>query len=162
MKTLAFISFIIFIGYILFILFRFGLLPSISQSYYALEGEKKGLGVVFYLVFMTMIFTLIPYWLEITSENTQFIAFLSAAGLGFVGAAPAFKLDLEGKVHVISAKACAVFSVLWIVFNSTLPIIIVTLSLYPIAFMLIRLLGNKTYFLEMAAFLGLYIAILLK
>lgn len=44
----------------------------------------------------------------------QFLAFLSGTGLIFVGAAPCFKLELEGKVHYIATGVCGVASLVWI------------------------------------------------
>jgi hypothetical protein len=53
-------------------------------------------------------------WLDATPETWQFLAFLSVAGLCFVGTAAAFKEEFVAKVHFTAAGVCAVASQLWI------------------------------------------------
>ncbi len=53
-------------------------------------------------------------WLDATPEQWQFLAFLSVAGLCFVGAAAAFREDFVARVHYAGAGVCAVASQLWI------------------------------------------------
>lgn len=53
--------------------------------------------------------------LKITSENYQFLAFLSCASIVFVAFAPDFRSDdLTDKVHTISAITGLILSQLWI------------------------------------------------
>lgn len=85
---------------------------SISDTYYQLEkrGKKKRL---FQLAMIVPAMLLLPAWLECSSENTQFLAFLACGGLMFVGAAPCFKLELDGKVHYAATAICGTSAILW-------------------------------------------------
>lgn len=82
---------------------------SISAIYYAL-GMR---GWLFQLCMASVSLTLLPVWLSVSSEHTQWMAFLSCASLLFVAAAPSFRLEMEGRVHYCSAVVCCVCAVLW-------------------------------------------------
>lgn len=82
---------------------------SLSATYYTL-GENKW---VFQAWLGVVVATLFPVWAQLGNENHQCLAFLACASLLFVAAAPAFKLELEGKVHYTSAVVCCVCAVLW-------------------------------------------------
>lgn len=81
------------LSYLITIVILFGVLKSISQSYY----EVKGFGKAIFTLFIWSIS--IPMMI-IGSTPLMFFA---GALLSFVGAAPAFKEEMEGKVHVIGA-----------------------------------------------------------
>jgi len=101
MKTLYTIMTLVFILYVTYIRIYFGKLPSISDSWYKLKFKP--------------LFTLFCWGFAIPAmllgfelaENTpyQFIIFLAASGILFVGTAPDFKAEqgLDRKVHYIGA-----------------------------------------------------------
>ena len=65
-------------------------------------------------------FLCVPTYIEKTSENTQFLAFLAIAGLAFVGAAPLVKFsddEIQFRVHKVGAIICATCSQLVLIFN---------------------------------------------
>lgn len=82
---------------------------SISATYYML-GKR---GWIFQTVMILVGFLLMPAWISIAKEQHIFLAFLSCASLMFVAAAPAFRLELEGKVHYASAAVCCTCAVFW-------------------------------------------------
>lgn len=85
---------------------------SISATFYKLKHP--------YWFMATMWLTaglLMPAILEISKPGTEFLAFLACAGMLFVGAAPKFREEFEGKVHQSGAIMCVVFSQLWVAFN---------------------------------------------
>lgn len=108
------VSLVIIFGYLTFVIAKFGIPRSISDTYYLL-GKK---GWLFQLALFGTAFTVVPVLIDRSSENTQFLAFLACAGLAFVAAAPMFKMELEGKVHYVSAAVCCCGLVLWQVFNA--------------------------------------------
>lgn len=117
---LAIVSFLIFATYNTAIVWKYGMPSSLSDTFYILQNQKKGLGYLFTGMMWTMAFTLVPAWVEISDaiggweSNLTFLAFLAAASIVFVGSAPAFRnVGIENKVHMISAKLCAVFSIAW-------------------------------------------------
>lgn len=154
------ISLSIFTLYIAFILIKFGLIPSISQSYYELEKIKKGYGWIFTFWAWGVTFFLLPTLLDYCSENTKFLAFLTAMGLCFVGIAPRFK-TFQKYIHFISAGVCLAGSFLIIIFNASLLLIIASGLIYLSAI----LIGVKykkdilTLLIELAAFTSLYLSL---
>lgn len=130
---------------------------SISDTYYQLEkrGKKKWL---FQLAMIVPAMLLLPAWLECSDENIQFLAFLSCGGLMFVGAAPCFKLELDGKVHYAATAICGTSAVLWTCFSGMwyIPLI---------AILITAGLGIKyrkwMFWIECAAFVSTYIAVIL-
>lgn len=89
---------LIFVLYIGYIIYRFGVLPSISESWYRLEPLRK-----------SFLFTLFCYSLSMlmlfqTNETTAWF-FASGAGLAFVGTATMFKWSgaYTDKIHGLGA-----------------------------------------------------------
>lgn len=170
---LTLIGMLFFTVYNIVILYKFGVPVSLSDSFYLLNGVKKGLGFLFTAMMVSMAFCLMPGWLEITetitswSKNFTALPFLAAAGIAFVGAAPAFrKNEVEKLVHGISAYLAAAFSILWI----CIVCYEVALIVLPISVFVIVVLGlstktlksSKIYWLEMLAFLATFATILIE
>lgn len=158
MTTLFYIGVLLFISYLISILVRIGIkkLPSLSHSYLELEKIKKGQGVLFQLTLVSMVFLLMPQLLELTPVDFQFVAFLAAAPLMFVGVAANF-MDggMAKKVHYTAAYISAGLSLLLVIllaiFVNWLVILTVPIAL-AIFYSLFKKYGQKTFFLEMAAF----------
>lgn len=157
---------ILFTAYLLFIL-QFKGIGSISQSYYELQKKYK-CGFVFTVFCYTLLALVLPIGLSI-SQDYQFLIFLAAAGLGFVGTAPIFdgrlknrneKIILAQRVHYIGALVCLVMSLLWIIFATNLwyiPAILYTLAILA-AF---RFKKQYLLIIEIAAFYSLLITLLI-
>jgi hypothetical protein len=114
------VSLLLFLAYNIGIVSKFGIPPSLSQSYYLLNGVKKNLGFLFTGMMLTMAFTLLPAWLELGevvspwSSYLNPLVFFTCAAIAFVGAAPAFKTNkLEGTVHKVAAIVAAACSMIW-------------------------------------------------
>lgn len=84
-----------------------GIPVSLSATYYALGRW----GWVFQAVLFSVGLCLFPLWVGVTDYD--WLAFLSCGGVLFVAAAPAFRLELEGVVHYVSAAVCCVCAVAW-------------------------------------------------
>lgn len=92
--------------------------PSLSASVFNLPTNKRWIWTV---VLTAVCFLCVPTYIEKTSENTQFLAFLAIAGLAFVGAAPLVKFSddkMQFRVHEIGAIICAACSQIHLVFNN--------------------------------------------
>lgn len=89
---------LVFVSYIGYIIYRFGVLPSISESWYKLETLRIG------PLFTLFCWTLSSLMLFQTNETTGWF-FASGAGLAFVGAATMFKWSgaHTDKVHGLGA-----------------------------------------------------------
>lgn len=125
---LVIIALVVFLAYLVGVVCLFGIPASISDTYYLLEKKRKGLGWLFTVMCWIVGGLLLPALLNITSESFQFTAFLSCAGLIFVGAAPQFKLQLTGIVHYSSAGVCVMFSQLWTALSRWWVLLLVWLS----------------------------------
>lgn len=112
--TISFIIMIsIFVSYVSFIMIKFGILPSISDSYYKLSTKLKPLFTLY-----CWGFALPAAIIGLTlSEGSpfQFLIFLAVSGIMFVGASPNFKYGMDKSVHTISAIIGVVFSQLFII-----------------------------------------------
>ena len=107
---------------------------------------------------------LLPAWLELSEGSPfQFTAFLAAAGILFVGAAPAFKSSsLENSVHMVSAVVAAIFALLWVILVSKMWLLIV-LWLAFIALIAVLTKSVKSsyiYWLETVAFMATFTSII--
>lgn len=98
-------STIIFFGYIALVWIKFGILPSISDSYYYF---KKIPGLFFFAMFGT--------GLPITIFAETGLLFFAGSFIVLVGAAGAFRQELIGKVHVIGAVGSIVLGMvsIWV------------------------------------------------
>lgn len=147
------LSMIILFGYLAFVVAKFGIPKSISDSFYLL-GKK---GWMFQVTLFLVAFMVMPLLIDRSSEDTQFLAFLACAGLAFVGAAPLFKMELEGKVHYVSAAICCGGLVLWQVFNAcwVVPIVCFLAVLIP-------MLKDKKYmwWLEIGTIVSVYVSLI--
>lgn len=155
------IAFLIFIIYVGFIITRYPHLESISGSFYEFEKTKKGLGALFIFWAWSQVFLLIPYLLENTPDPFQIFAFLPCLGLGFVGAAPFFKDLSQSKIHFAGAGICLLGSLAWIIAFNPLVYTLVAAIVYILFIILSIFIPKKVVlFIELAAFISLYIVVL--
>lgn len=130
---------------------------SISDTYYQLEkrGRKKWL---FQLAMIVPAMLLLPAWLECSRENIQFLAFLACGGLMFVGSAPCFKLELDGKVHYVSTAVCGISAILWTCLSGMW---YVSLGMIAFAVVMGICYSKWMFWLECAAFASTYMAVMM-
>ena len=145
----TFISVFIFTAYLLWCYFMFGILKSVSASYYELAKMNKG-----------FIFTLVLWGFSlpvmIAGDSAWF--FLAGSAIFFVGAAPEYKYKLEGDVHYAAAVLSILFGLIGIVDKGDWEI---ALGL-AVGIALLRLVKNYTYWQELLAFNGITLYIILR
>lgn len=133
----------VFISYLAFILIKFkGPLPSISDSWYSLEGVKKHLFTFFCWSIGVMMF------MQTNGETGLF--FLSGTGLCFVGAATMFRQSLTGQVHAVGAIVAIMgaFAAIFFERGQIIPLLIFGLSI-----LFILPSRNRVFWIEISAFL---------
>lgn len=147
-------SIIVFLVYVGVTQKLFGITPSISASHYKWREKGRIYEILFTLFCWGITFTVLPIWLDVSPENVQFLAFLSAAGLGFVGASPLFMDDkLENTVHSTAAILCITASFVW-AFIAGNPLF--ALAMFAgIVFVYFKI-QNKVYWAEIIAFIHLF------
>lgn len=137
----------VFLSYVLYLTYRFGVLPSISESHYRLSEIRKG-----------YLFTLFCWVLSITmifqTNETSPLFFLSATGLAFVGAASMFKWDgaQTAFVHYIGASLGIAGALIGLMYeySNPHPVAIFILSTLILKLFSIR---NAIWWVEIIAFL---------
>lgn len=153
-----------FLIYNIIALVLFGVPKSLSMTYYLFKDRVEYMKWLFPGMMTLLTFFLVPCWLEISEgSNFQFLAFLSAASILFVGAAPAF-LDskLENLVHQVSAYFAAAMAILWICLVTPYwwIILIVLVIISAVAIVTKTWKTGYIYWLEMVAFLSTFASIL--
>lgn len=160
LSLLLILMILVFFSYILFIVTKYGVLESISDSYYSLPCSLKFLFTFFCWGF-SLPAAIIGFSL---SEYSiwQFFMLFAAGGIMFVGASPNFKMDFEGDIHNISAYIGVVSSQLFIflVFEN-LKFILPTFIITSILLFLLKV-KNLIWWIEILAFLFILITFYLK
>lgn len=114
----------ILLGYTLLMIKAGGKVPSsLSASVFDLKPSQRWIWTVTICV---VCFLCVPTYIDKVSENTKFLAFISIAGLAFVGAAPLVNRkdnNMQFQVHQWGAIVCAVCSQLVLVFNQPLMLV---------------------------------------
>ena len=158
MTALYITSILVFVLYTVIILKTFGVLPSISDSYYALR--KHNILSLFTFFCWGTAFPLMIYWIELLPNDLDFLPFIACGGLLFVGASPAFRdLELERKVHSISAIICAIAAYTWTFLYGSIFLGINFILLSIVLYFILK--RNKIYWLELIAFANIYTQLLI-
>lgn len=153
---LTILQLFIFVTYVGYICYRFGVLPSISESHYKLNEVRSG-----------YLFTLFCWALAITmvfqSNESSPLYFFSGVGLAFVGAAAQFKWTGANIhiVHYLGAFVGIAAALAGLYFESELwqPSIIFTTSVIIIVLGKVK---NPTFWIEIVAFLVIITGLLVR
>lgn len=145
------ISLFIFISYCLWSYWKCGIVTSLSETHYY---NKKWM---FPITIILCSILVLPYWLEVSNENYEFLPFISCAGLILLGAAPLFK-DEDRKIHIGSVYVAGISALIWaFLTNWIIPCILII----P---MLALILKYKTYrilIMELSMFICIYLMLLI-
>ena len=145
MITLYFIMLTVFITYVGFIWSKYGVLPSISDSYYELP---KKIDFLFILFCWGFAFPAVIIGVDLTDN---FLMFLAGGGIIFVGAAAAFNQELTQTVHEIGAFGGVIFSQLSIAFDFKMYYVNVIFVVLGLLILLTKI-KNRIWWLELVAF----------
>lgn len=144
-----------------------GVPSSISATFYAMD-HKLWFGATMWLTAGL----LMPAILEISTENSEWAAFLACVGMILVGLAPNFKEEFEGKIHTTGATMCLLFSQVWVGFNNPWLLLAWLIYLIPAAILTWRnyreikdwylafLLTKPMFWVEIVALATTYLTIL--
>ncbi len=143
------ISFVSFITYIIFIWSKYGVLPSISDSFYKTKNAFS-----FYVFILSVA-------LPLMIAGDTGLMFSAGALLTFVGAAAAFKDKLTGTVHVIGAIGGILLGFLSMIVDFHLwYITAIELLFIGIAYLI--KMKNKTWWVEIVSFILIMIGLLIS
>lgn len=145
----AVLSLILMTAYILVFIFKHGVPPSLSESFYVIRHK-----VTFSLTLAATGALVIIPWIEV-SQRGEGLAFLAVAGMMFVAASPQFKESLSREVHYVAASIMAAACIAWEILNGGVWI--------PLGVFLIIGLCNKKniiFWLEIGLFLDAELSII--
>lgn len=154
---LTIISMLLLASYVAYAVKVCGLPWSISDTYYQLEKRLRPKWL-FQLAMIAPAMLLLPAWLDNSPGSIQFLTFLSCGGLMFVGSAPCFKLDLDGKVHYIATSVCGLSAILWM---CLVGVWYIPLVCFMTAGYLIYRYSKPLFWIECAAFISTYLSIMI-
>lgn len=140
------------------LLSKFGIPPSLSESYYNLGG-KDGKGYLFYIMLLVTVFLMITPMVQAAGGW----GFLCGLGLLFVGAAPAFKGDsgIDKILHPVGAIACAASAALILIHIGEWGWLVASAFFaWGIAYATMTMRQCYIFWLEMAAFYGLFAGVI--
>lgn len=139
-KYLLITSFTIFTLYIIGVMVVYGVLPSISDSYYHIPQGYK-------LIFS---FALIGFAFPIVMFDKKFLNFIAGGLICFVAVSPDFHLVYEGDIHYACAVGGVIFGMLslWINYKGWKYVVVFIL----LAMLVILTLPNATWWVEVLAF----------
>ena len=149
MTLLVLFSLAVFATYLIIMSKLHGIQPSISDNYYVSKHPWT-----FTLAMWTVAFMMLPPMLSAATEAFQFTAFLSCAGIAFVGAAAAYKQSMTNTVHTIGAVIAALFAIIW---AYTICPPLPTIAILAAVNILLSKVSNKIYWIEIIAFIVTYL-----
>lgn len=111
--------------YAVMVTIRSGIPCSISETYYRIENKKW-----FTFVMLFTAFTLLPCALEISTDDSRFLFFLSVVGITIVGVSPNFIKGEKSEViaHYTGSVILLICSQIWVYFNT--PVLLLLWILY--------------------------------
>lgn len=151
MKTAFLIETVaVFLLYNYYTYLKFGILVSISESWYHLKQSERWM--------FTFMLVNVSLCLMIVGHTALF--FLSGGFLGYVAMAPFFKRGiLDERVHIIGAVGCFVFGFLGLLFDFDQWYLFVVFLAYIVATHKIK---NSTYWLEFGGFIIGFVGLFIK
>jgi len=156
--TLSIVQILIFVSYITFIVLKFGVLPSISESWYRL----RDLGGVWYSLFTWFCWGLGFLMFFQTNNIAPYLFFLSGVGLTAVGTATMFKLsdDIQPYIHFVGALIGILGALIGIGVERSnwIPLLMFILISLVLTFTVEK---NRTWWIEMSAFTCIGMGLLL-
>ena len=123
---------------------------SISQTVFLLHRKGQW---VFTIVMWLVGFLLLPVLLEKVSEQTQFLAFLMVAGIGFVGAAHLVAKE-KNTIHYVFAVIAGITSQLLVALNQ--PLLLLTWFLYIGYTLLAKDASRNLFWVEVLCMLNIF------
>lgn len=111
MIWLLYISIVVFVAYCSFAFSKCGITTTLSETHYHLPKW------IFPVAMISCSILALPYWLEVSNTNYQFLAFLSCAGIIFLGVAPFFK-DEDKILHMTAVYISCISAFIWAILTN--------------------------------------------
>ena len=161
---LTLVAFAIYFVYNAVAICRFSNPKSLSMTYYLFQDVSPKLKWCFPVMMVCIASLLMPAWLDLSEgHNLQFMSFLAAVGIIFVGMIPNFKDGRDVSImHTSAAIVAAIFSILWVCLVANLWWVVLVWAVIILAIMFLS--GSwKTsyiYWIETIAFASTFSSII--
>lgn len=157
MIYLYLLSLILLTIYIMYAVRMCGVPWSLSDTYYQLKKRNRP-AWLFQMAMIIPAMLLMPVWIDRSTDDLQFLAFLSCGGLMFVGSAPLFKEEFQGRVHYTGTVIAGLATILWVCLSGMwwLPA-----TTFPVAGIIMLKYRKWLFLAEMAAFVCAYAGVLI-
>lgn len=157
MIYLYLLSLIVLTIYIMYAVRMCGVPWSLSDTYYQLKKRNRP-AWLFQMAMIIPAMLLMPVWIDRSTDDLQFLAFLSCGGLMFVGSAPLFKEEFQGRVHYTGTVIAGLATILWVCLSGMwyLPAVA-----FPVAGIIMLRYRKWLFLAEMAAFVCAYAGVLI-
>ena len=157
MIYLYLLSLILLTIYIMYAVRMCGVPWSLSDTYYQLKKRNRP-AWLFQMAMIIPAMLLMPVWIDRSTDDLQFLAFLSCGGLMFVGSAPLFKEEFQGRVHYTGTVIAGLATILWVCLSGMwyLPAVA-----FPVAGIIMLRCRKWLFWVEMAAFVCAYAGVLI-
>lgn len=147
MTVLFLISLFVIAIYIAVVIVKSGVPYSVSDTYYRIEHKKW-----FTFVMLATGFSLLPVALEVSSESSQFLIFLTIVGITLVGISPNFKGEKsERNAHYAGAIMLLVFSQIWVWLNFKWILLLWLVYVGYIAYSLIKKKSSSSFYNDLVS-----------
>lgn len=159
MITLYILMICVFLGYTMSIVYNYGILNSISESYYMLSKKSRYLFTFFCWGFA------IPAIIIGLDQTGSVLMFLAGAGICFAGTAGAFKESLTHDVHMGGAFVGILASQasIWFDYNlHWLPFLFIGIGIPLLILTKLKYQVRYFWWLEIVAFVSICIALFTK
>ena len=143
-SNLLYISLFTFTIYLIYIVTLFGVLPSISDSYYHLDNK-----LLFSLALIGFAFPII-----INQNNILF--YIAGSCIMFVAVAPDFHISSEGDIHFFCAVGGVISGILGLGFMKCWKAILI----FMLTSLLLYFLPNHIFWIEVVAFYTIIFALI--
>lgn len=158
MIYLYLLSLILLTIYIMYAVRMCGVPWSLSDTYYQLKKRNRP-AWLFQMAMIIPAMLLMPVWIDRSTDDLQFLAFLSCGGLMFVGTAPLFKEEFQSKVHYTGTVIAGLATILWVCLSGMWYLPAITFAVAGIIMLKYR---KWLFWAEMAAFVSTYIGLLIR
>ncbi len=102
---------VIFISYLVHVYIRFGILPSISASYYALRRDGNKWLFIIFMYYLAVSLLLVA---SLNPHPMAWTFFVAGSAAAFVGIAARYREKLDERIHVGAAYSLIIFNLLGI------------------------------------------------
>ena len=114
------LALLIYIAFNIYIILKFGVLPSLSNSFYKLEEDKSGSGILFSISLLSVGMLMIDVW---SAKPYGWLGIIACISLCGVATAPMYDNEEVKLWHYLFAGIAAISSITWLILVNELSLL---------------------------------------